>query len=79
MVGAKEMSGPYPTECTCVCHHYGDHTNPPEWEQNPACPQHPDVPWLVDSYLKAAVRIKKLEAEISRLHRQIDWYKEEMS
>lgn len=51
--------------CSCEMTFPGSHISPPEWEQDPWCPTHPDVDYILDAYTKAEAERDALRAAMN--------------
>ena len=61
--------------CTCTMTdpgvYHGNNMRPPEWEQDPWCPTHPDMPYVIEEHRKALARAESAEAEVVTLRAKV--------
>ena len=61
--------------CTCTMTdpgvYHGDNMHPPEWEQDPWCPTHPHMPYVIEEHRKALARAEAAEAEVVTLRAKL--------
>ena len=61
--------------CTCTMTdpgvYHGDNMHPPEWEQDPWCPTHPHMPYVIEEHRKALARAEAAEAEVVTLRAKV--------